>query len=716
MTGESAERLAIESAGTLSDLGLKVEDLVTLAREELVEVSVPSTNEQVGLAAALFPWEYVLSAATDSRRGGRPLTVLRHLDRAGRRATERRQPTSLLLVESAPGRLDEFYSFGAELRMIRAKATTPAQEQPTVVQLDSPTRQALKEAVGQVKPDVIHLAGCDNREAARLLDAPGATNPRDGYALSGSIDLVPAEELSGLLIDKTHPPLLVTCNFWNSGARTAALLAAAGATAAVGFQDEFDDSLGELFYSNFYQAWWLSGGNTPLAFQQACEVLRAQPQNLLGSGVILWSLRSALTPDLPGQPPPLGGRRLGRRSGRAGQTPPAEPAEPADQLRDRIESQKNQAVRLAPDQNPRDLLEVEVLPRQRLNYSILHNHRGLFERFRLRKTCTGILRDIEVEVILHAGADNFPFRTKLDMQEDVKDLTHLIRVPLTSSLGRGLREGVRTAMFVQVKWGDQVIHRDTLPVTLLAVDEWRDDDLDRVWLPSFVLPRDPAVAKIITAAHRYLMVLEDNTAAGFDGYQGVDPDAGNPTASVDLEVQAVWASLLHDLPLGYINPPPTFTNASQRLRTPTDVLGGERGTCIDLALLLAFCLEYIDIYPVLFLLKGHAFPGYWSSDTAHNDFKEARGFTEKPMDGVGRWGEPWYLDRSYYPEVIEWVNVGHLVPIETVALTRQGGFGEALEDGLTDLRSKDEFEAMIDLRLARDNDVTPLPISRGTDL
>jgi hypothetical protein len=58
----------------------------------------------------------------------------------------------------------------------------------------------------------------------------------------------------------------------------------------------------------------------------------------------------------------------------------------------------------------------------------------------------------------------------------------------------------------------------------------------------------------------------------------------------------------------YINPPPTFTEKSQRLRTPSDIVMGKRGTCIDLTLLLAACLEYAEIYPVLFLLKDHAFP------------------------------------------------------------------------------------------------------------
>ena len=50
---------------------------------------------------------------------------------------------------------------------------------------------------------------------------------------------------------------------------------------------------------------------------------------------------------------------------------------------------------------------------------------------------------------------------------------------------------------------------------------------------------------------------------------------------------------------------------SQRIRTPSEIVAGGFGTCIDLALLFASCLEAVEIYPVVFLLNDHAFPGYW---------------------------------------------------------------------------------------------------------
>src|SRR5205823_551536 len=160
---------------------------------------------------------------------------------------------------------------------------------------------------------------------------------------------------------------------------------------------------------------------------------------------------------------------------------------------------------------------------------------------------------------------------------------------LTSSLMRSLQESAHTGMLVEVKCDGQEKFQDTFRVTLLPVDEWRDDDENRQWLPSFVLARDPAVARIIQSAQRYLRALSDDNAAGFDGYQA-DEDG------VDLQMQALWWALCCDHPLDYINPPPTFTKASQRLRVPSQVLQAGRGTCIDLALLLAACIEHVDMY------------------------------------------------------------------------------------------------------------------------
>ena len=256
---------------------------------------------------------------------------------------------------------------------------------------------------------------------------------------------------------------------------------------------------------------------------------------------------------------------------------------------------------------------------------MLHNLRPLFETFVLRALTPQPVRGVRVRVSLATGPDSAVFDKTLDIVPPSFDLNPFVHVPLTSSITRSIHESVQTSLLIEVTWGDHVVYRDTMRVRLTPVDQWRDSDIDRKWLPSFIFPRDVAVMHLVDTAQRYVRVLRDDPAAGFDGYQSFDPKRPDPASEVDLQVQAIWAAIVHELRLGYINPPPGYSNAldSQRLRTPTMIARDHSGTCIDLALFFAACLELIDIYPVIFLLSGHAFPGYWRSSDYHDEFTDA---------------------------------------------------------------------------------------------
>ena len=264
-------------------------------------------------------------------------------------------------------------------------------------------------------------------------------------------------------------------------------------------------------------------------------------------------------------------------------------------------------------------------PLKQINYSLLHNNGNLFEEFVVRKQKPGRVRGMEVEVRLHVGHDSFPFRRTFDLVEEALPLRDLIRLPLTSSLIRKVDENLATTIYIKVACGGQTLYEETLCATLLPVDQWTDTDENRQWLPSFVLPRDPAIRRLLSSGQRYLMCLADDSSAGYDGYQQVDSADSDTLGIVDQQVQSMWTALLYDHPLAYVNPPPSYEWTSQRLRTPSQVFGEGRGTCIDLALLLAASCEFVDIHPVSFLANGHAYPGYWRSEQGYADFLSVQG-------------------------------------------------------------------------------------------
>lgn len=692
---ESArEQLKRRSTSMLEEFGLTADHLRQIADAGVVEVKIPYPSEATGWEVRILPWEYLLSAATKPYRSGRPLHVVRHLERTLPAPPPPRVPASLLFVENAPGPLGEGYSFEFERKLVEANLEFAPD------QLINPTLDETRDRVIASRPDVIHLAGFDTHQGVELLDWHSKRPPdgwRDGMFFRGFdglpeiVEGIPLSQAIGAAVN--HSPALAAFNCYNSASRLAALAVAAGAEAAIGFQDDIDDFLAELFYTNFYRAWKLSGWNILHAFKWARNSLRNQSSKLRGTGVVLWSGVPLLGLD-------------------------AMPDELGKQFR---EDQRRAVFVPPPAQGGvREVVSIDVAPLDKLNYSLLHNDRSMFDTFQIRKYPPGRLSGVGVEVSLHAGVESLRYQSSFDMEDPIKDLTDLVKVPLTSELARSVRESVQTCVFVNVTCGDQDVFRDTYPVTLLPIDEWQDDDLNRVWLPSFVMPRDPAVARIIDAAQRYLQSLADDTGAGFDGYQSVDPKADDPSEGVDLQVRALWSAILHEYRLGYINPPPTFTESAQRLRTPSDVVESRHGTCIDLALLLASCLEYVDIYPVIFLLEGHAFPGYWRSDGAHEGFWEkfyVRTFeqTEEPSDESvaatsAAGAEPWMVGADGYEDIVRLVRGGDLVPLESVWLTQQRGFWEAVEAGGENLRNKRDFQFMVDVLRARQQKVTPLPV------
>ena len=692
---------ALRAKEQLKTLGITEKQLQDLAELQLIEISIPYSSEAEGWEARIFPWEYMISAATRSFRDGKFLTVVRHLNRKKKSTSlQKREISKALIVESAPGVVREFFSFKSERNLVQTNLGLEATE----FSVDEP-RDVLRDRIADYAPDIIHLSGIDNNQAA----AKGwidRDNVFDGYVMKAvpeGVEGVGAEELGRILNAAQKKPALVVSNIYYSAARIGAMAVAEGAEAAIGFQDEVDDALMEFFFTNFYEAWRRMHWDTLEAFNFALTALKGKQGQLTPTGgIVLWSGHSLVKP-------------VAARTSTEIST--------MDAAKKELEADKKKVLTLKdfPEDKRRELLSFEVKVCSSLNYSMLHNKGRLFEKFSLRKGVTGRLERIEVEVVLYAGSMSSRFSCCTDTDENLLDLNELIHVPLLYSTELQ-NENIRTGLFVQISWENQVLLRDTYPVTLPPLDEWRGNDIDRVWLPSFLLPRDPVIIRIVDAAQNYVMALRDNSRAGFDGYQCINIEDENPVACVDEQVRALWSSLLYNFNISYINPPPTYNLTAQRLRTPTEIIEGRRGTCIDLALLFAACLEYVDIYPVIFLLKNHAFPGFWRSSKFQDDFRKvAERFQTNKSVSEAKQGEvstvqvwPWYHTMNAYDEIMDVIDHGHLYPIETIGLTQRLGYRDSIFEAMLKLKNEHkremyEFEGMIDVTQARHIPITPIP-------
>lgn len=711
---EARERQSGRLRSDLRALGLTAAKRKQL--RGIVQVTIPDSRSDRFWEANILPWEYVLGAATETDRGGDPLLVVRHLN-TGRR-TRTRRPASVELIESAPAELHRLFDRSASRHTVAGSLFSLWQDTPPV--LVNPTHAQLKQELESRSPDVIHLAAMDNRSGRQAMgrDLQGA---RDGIWLAdtqGRATEYRAENIAEVLNAGSPNPLFVGFDCWDSGARLAPMTIRAGAASAVGFQNLFDPAIAEVFFMAFYRTCIATQWNLLAAFESGWNALADYHGGMLGGGIVLWSATSLVS----GKPyrDYQSWKQLGE------QRPKRQPSvrhRTADPQRDHIS----------------DLLRPTIRPKPLLNYSSLHNGGSVFDEFavRLNPAIFGSstseqrlsrINDVDVEVQLHVGADTFPYRGRLsfDAKTFYYDFARNptaspgIRLPLTGDLFRTIHERIQTGLFVEIRWHDQILYRQTHPIWIAPIDQWTLDERQLGWLPSFVQPRDPAVAKLICDAAAFVQCLADDPTCGFSGYQSYQADAAGLKRwrGVDHQVRAIWWAIQSRRSLRYINPPPSYTEFTQRVRTPTATLQGGFGTCVDLALAMVSCLEWVEIHPVLFLLQGHVFAGYWKDLSAHRRFRDVitddlpASDEEHESNETDR-SKRWVSGPESYRELKGFVDRGELIPMETVALTTGTGFWAAVDEGreyFYKARNR-SFRAMIDLVSARQpNGATPIPL------
>uniref|UniRef100_A0A973WVA5 DUF3320 domain-containing protein n=1 Tax=Bradyrhizobium quebecense TaxID=2748629 RepID=A0A973WVA5_9BRAD len=143
-------------------------------------------------------------------------------------------------------------------------------------------------------------------------------------------------------------------------------------------------------------------------------------------------------------------------------------------------------------------------------------------------------------------------------------------------------------------------------------------------------------------------------------------------------------------------PPMSFERSGQQVRGPSDILSRKVGTCLDLTLLYASCLEQAGLNPILVLTEGHAFVGVWLVDEDFSTFV---------ID------DPQLLRKR--------VQLDEMVLVETTLLTgaTPGRFKQAVEAGkkLVAEEAAVAFELAIDVRRARSAKIRSLDLSDSNE-
>jgi len=159
---------------------------------------------------------------------------------------------------------------------------------------------------------------------------------------------------------------------------------------------------------------------------------------------------------------------------------------------------------------------------------------------------------------------------------------------------------------------------------VLAYNEWSCEPEHRLAGASFVQPDHPLIQNLEAEASQHL-----KKSTGEDSFHTV-LHSESPN-SVERIVESFYECLKTDWHFHYTYEPPSFQPSSQKVRLPHHVLDlsshcGE-GTCIDLVLLMAACLEHVDqerLRPTVIIVKTgqnsqHALLGFWCEQIGSDD-------------------------------------------------------------------------------------------------
>lgn len=252
-------------------------------------------------------------------------------------------------------------------------------------------------------------------------------------------------------------------------------------------------------------------------------------------------------------------------------------------------------------------LRIDIEAARRLNFAMVENAVSLVERISVTNTSEEALTDIEIRANL---MPDFGQVWKGHIRELPAGGTfHLDDVILPLSRERFINqvEAQKARLLVQAKWGDQSVQAASseVEVKVMAYNEWHALSLPQL-LSAFVMPNHPVIAETLKMASKRLELLTGDPA--LDGYQSKSEDRVRAIA------QAIYETL-QALDVTYSNPPASFEDGEgQKIRTPEQLLEHRLGTCLDLSVFTAACLEQAGLNSLLFLIKGHAFPGVWLID------------------------------------------------------------------------------------------------------
>lgn len=247
-----------------------------------------------------------------------------------------------------------------------------------------------------------------------------------------------------------------------------------------------------------------------------------------------------------------------------------------------------------------DKVSVQVVTFGAMNFAMQQNYVPLVRSVTIKNNSDEEIKDIMLKISFEPEFAK-PFTHRIEVLPPHTEIeVSPVNIIVSTEFLFSLTERIVAQISVQLLCGEEELVNAGDNIDLLAYDEWSGCYIMPELIAAFVTPNHPAISGILKIATDYLRKWGKDPS--ITGYQSRNADV------VKLQMAAVYVAL-QSKNIVYNNPPASFEKAGQRVRLPYSVIEQKQGTCIDLAVTYASCLEAAGLFPLIMIKKGHAYCG-----------------------------------------------------------------------------------------------------------
>lgn len=294
------------------------------------------------------------------------------------------------------------------------------------------------------------------------------------------------------------------------------------------------------------------------------------------------------------------------------------------------------------NQNIENMVEITATLTNIINYAVQQNKIDVIKQILIKNISS---LPIENAVLKLSSTEEFMIPAFLNLPVIMPGETIEIRennnknnvlkcnIELNGNYIVSISEKVASNFVIEVlaseKEGAALLGQKRIPIIVLPYDEWQGYGRYPELLASYVMPNSGEINEVILESASFLEKWTGDPS--LDGYQSRDPNR------VKKQFAAVY-SALQKQNIIYSVPLASFDSAGQRIRLADAVFSKHMGTCLDISLIYAACLEAMGLHPLIILQSDHAFVGVWLDEQTFPEsvIDDCAALTKRVSEGISQ--------------------------------------------------------------------------------